>query len=96
MSDKCVTRDVYIVNPQGMHLRPADLFVKLANQFKADIQIVKGGDQFDAKSVLSMLTLAAVQGTQLTLRAKGVDAEAALAALADLVAQGFGEMESSP
>jgi phosphotransferase system HPr (HPr) family protein len=96
MSDKSVTIDVFIVNPQGIHLRPADLFAKLANQFKADIQIVKGSEQFDAKSVLSLLTLAAVQGTQLTLKATGEDADTALAALADLVAQGFGEMDHPP
>lgn len=95
MLDKSVTRDVYIVNPQGIHLRPADLFAKLASQFKSDVQIVKGGDRFDGKSVLSLLTLAAVQGTQLTLCAEGVDAESALEALANLVSQGFGEMDPS-
>ena len=94
MSDKSVTIDVVIVNPQGVHLRPADLLAKLANRYKAEIFIVKGGEQFDAKSVLSLLTLAAVQGTQLTLKATGEDADAAVAAMAELVAQGFGEMES--
>ena len=96
MSDKSVTIDVFVVNPQGVHLRPADLMAKLANQFKSEIQIVKGGEPFDAKSVLSLLTLAAVQGTQLTLSATGEDADVALAALADLVAQGFGEMNGQP
>jgi phosphotransferase system HPr (HPr) family protein len=93
MADKIVTIEVLIVNPQGMHLRPADLLAKLANQFKSDIQILKSGEQFDAKSVLSLLTLAAVQGTQLTIQANGEDADAALAAMADLVAKGFGEMD---
>lgn len=92
MLEKSVTRDVYIVNPQGIHLRPADLFAKCANQFKCEIRIMKGSDRFDGKSVLSLLTLAAVQGTQLTLQAEGADAEDALNALAQLVAQGFGEM----
>lgn len=89
-----LSRVVTIVNPQGIHLRPADLIVKTANRFEAQIEVVKGGDRFDAKSVLSLLTLAAVQGTELTFHAHGSDAQPALDALADLVARGFNEMES--
>jgi phosphotransferase system HPr (HPr) family protein len=95
MTDKTATRVVTIVNPQGMHLRPADLFVRLANQFQATVEIMKDGELFDGKSVLSMLTLAAVQGTQLSLQASGPDAEDALTALDELVRQGFGEMNAA-
>ena len=95
MSDKTATRVVTIVNPQGMHLRPADLFVRLANQFQATVEILKDGERFDGKSVLSMLTLAAGQGTQLSLQASGPDAEDALTALDELVRQGFGEMNAA-
>ena len=95
MTDKTATRVVTIVNPQGMHLRPADLFVRLANQFQATVEILKDGERFDGKSVLSMLTLAAGQGTQLSLQASGPDAEDALTALDELVRQGFGEMNAA-
>ncbi|MFO0821024.1 MAG: HPr family phosphocarrier protein [Pirellulales bacterium] len=95
MAHSRLSRVVTILNPQGIHLRPADLIVKTANRFEAQIEVVKGGDRFDAKSVLSLLTLAATQGTQLTFQAQGPDAAAALDALGDLVARGFDELESS-
>lgn len=93
MANARLSRVVTILNPQGIHLRPADLIVKTANRFEAQIEVVKGGDRFDARSVLSLLTLAATQGTELTFQAHGPDAQPALDALADLVARGFDEME---
>ena len=60
-----------------------------------DMEILKDGERFDGKSVLSMLTLAAGQGTQLSLQASGPDAEDALTALDELVRQGFGEMNAA-
>ncbi|MFM2097362.1 MAG: hypothetical protein RIS70_4486 [Planctomycetota bacterium] len=93
MADEIVATVVTIVNPLGIHLRPADLFARRANEFEATVEIVKGHERFDGKSVLSILTCAAVQGTQLTIQAHGPDAPKALAALVELVSQGFGEME---
>jgi phosphocarrier protein len=93
MADGEVATVVTILNPLGIHLRPADLFARRANDFQATIEIVKGHERFDGKSVLSILTSAAVQGTELVIRAKGPDADEALAALVELVSQGFGEME---
>lgn len=94
MAHPSATRLVTIVNPQGIHLWPADLFVKTAQRFQATVEVIKGNERFDGRSVLSLLTTAAVQGTQLTLSATGPDAEAAVAALAEVVARGFDEMES--
>jgi phosphotransferase system HPr (HPr) family protein len=68
------------------------MFVRLAVQFESHIEILKNGERFDGKSILSLLTLAAAQGTELTLRAHGPDADQALAALADLFGRGFDEM----
>lgn len=95
MSDSTVIRNVTIVNPNGLHLRPAGLFAKLANQFDASIEIIKDGDHFDGKSALSILTLVAEQGTQLCIEATGPDAQVALDALADLVKQGFADPETA-
>ena len=92
MGNANCSRVVTIVNPQGMHLRPADLFVKTANRFQAEVFVSKGSDKIEGRSLLSLLTLGAVQGSQLTLHATGPDAAEAVSALADLVAQGFGEM----
>jgi phosphocarrier protein HPr len=88
------TRTVVITNPQGLHARPADLFVKTATRFASTkIELVKGRERVDGKSILSLLTLAAVEGTQLLIEADGPDAEQALDALAKLVEQNFAENE---
>ena len=83
---------VKLMNPQGFHARPAHLFVKLASQFQAQIEILKGNEVINGKNILDLLTMGAGNGTTLTLRAIGPDAENAVAALAQLVEGGFGEM----
>ena len=82
---------VVVTNPQGLHARPADMFVKTASQFQARIEVIKDGERVDGKSILAILTLAAVEGTQLTIEAHGPDADAALNALTDLVLRDFDE-----
>ncbi len=89
MTSPSFERTVTVVNPQGLHARPADLFVRLAKQFDADIEIIKDNRRVDGNSILSILTLAAEQGTRLTIRASGRNAEEALEALADLIERGF-------
>jgi phosphotransferase system HPr (HPr) family protein len=94
MSAAKSTRKVTIINPQGIHARPANMIVKCCAQFASDVAIVKGSERINGKSILEILTLAATEGTELSLEADGPDAEEALAALAELIAQGFGEMET--
>jgi phosphocarrier protein HPr len=89
------TRQVTVVNPQGFHARPAHLFVKLATTFQSQIEIVKGNEVVNGKSILDLLTLGAGNGTTLTLRANGPDAEAAVEALARLIEGGFGELTAA-
>lgn len=79
------------MNPQGFHARPAHLFVKLAATFQSHVQILKGNEVINGKSILDLLTLGAGNGTTLTLRASGPDAQAAVEALAQLIEGGFGE-----
>jgi phosphocarrier protein HPr len=92
MAERRTHRLVTVRNPQGLHARPADMFVRLALQFASHIEIVKDGERFDGKSILSLMTLAAEQGTELVLRADGPDAEEALDALAELFGRGFDEL----
>jgi phosphotransferase system HPr (HPr) family protein len=92
MAEYSAERVVTVRNPQGLHARPADMFVRLALQFASRIEILKNGERFEGKSILSLLTLAAAQGTELTLRAHGPDADQALAELAELFGRGFDEM----
>jgi phosphocarrier protein len=82
---------VVVTNPQGLHARPADLFVKLASRYESTIEVIKDGERVDGKSILAILTLAAVQGTNLRIEANGPDAEAALQALTELIVRDFDE-----
>ena len=95
MSTPHAQRTVTVVNPQGLHARPADLFVKTASQFASAIRVAKGTESVDGKSILSILTLAAEAGSQLEISATGDDADAALDALCELVEQGFGDVETA-
>ncbi len=89
MSGAKVSKSVIVVNPQGMHARPAYLFAELAGKFDATIEIVKDDERVDGKSILSIMTLAAEKGTKIFIEASGPDAQAAVDALAELVEQGF-------
>jgi|SRR3954451_9480304 phosphocarrier protein HPr len=89
MSNSPIKRVVEIRNEQGLHARPAEMFVRLAQQFKSKIEIEKEGHRVAARSIMDLLTLGATQGTQLTLEADGPDAEQAVEALAELVENGF-------
>jgi phosphocarrier protein HPr len=82
---------VQIVNRAGMHARPAAEFVKTATRFSADITVEKDGLEVNGKSIMGVLMLAAEQGSNLRLQARGTDANAAIEALADLVGRGFEE-----
>ena len=86
-------RQVEITNPLGLHLRPADKFVRLAYTFQSEIRVHCLGRQINGKSILDLTTLAAECGTMLELEAIGPDAEAAVSALAELVEARFHEEE---
>ena len=91
MSDTTYTRTVTIVNSPGLHLRPAKLFVELASRFDCRIELVKDDMRIDGKSILSILTLGAAQGAQVSLLGTGPDSQAAVNALAALIESGFPE-----
>ena len=82
-----------IKNKLGLHARAAVKFVNLSNRFGASVKIVKDGNEIDGKSILGILTLAATQGSEITLLVAGKDEEAALKALSDLVNNRFDEKE---
>jgi phosphocarrier protein HPr len=84
-------RQVEILNTYGLHLRPADKFVRLAHQFQSEIRIYHRGTEFNGKSILDLTTLAAECGTRLEIEARGPDAGEAVAALVELVLARFHE-----
>lgn len=87
-----VERQAMIVNPLGLHARPAAQLVRLASAFGSEIVIAKDGIEVNGKSIMGVMMLAAECGSSITIRANGADAEQAVQALMDLVAGGFGEM----
>lgn len=82
---------VIIRNRLGLHARPAMSFVDVATQFKCQIQVAKGSQVVDGKSIMQMMMLAATQGTELEIQASGADAPRAIDALRDLVERKFDE-----
>jgi phosphocarrier protein len=87
MTEQTVT----IVNPLGLHARPAARFVKLANTFESEIEVIKDAVPVNGKSIMGVMILAAECGSVVIIRAKGSDEAAAVAALAELIGSGFGE-----
>jgi phosphocarrier protein HPr len=93
MSEAKLTRTVVVANPNGLHMRPASLIAKLANQYESRIELVRGNERVDGKSMLEIVTLVAEHGTNLTIEASGPDAEAAVESLAELFASKFADVE---
>ncbi len=86
-----ISRDVEVTNRLGLHARAAARFVQTANRYRSRITLGRDSRAMDGKSILGILLLAAARGCVLTVTADGEDEEAALMALADLVAGRFGE-----
>lgn len=80
-----------IGNRRGLHARASAKFVTLASQFESQLFVAKDGQEVLGISIMGLMMLGAGQGEQISLRAEGPDAEAALAALAQLVEDRFGE-----
>ena len=83
-----VEREAVVAPEEGLHARPAAQFVKTAKGFSSDIKVIKDGTEANAKSPLKLMTLKALHGDTLIIRAEGEDEEAAADALADLLSKG--------
>ena len=79
-------REAEIVNPLGLHMRPAAKFVETASRFRASVTVHKGDQHVNGKSITDMMLLEALPGTILRLESDGEDAEPCLEALAEVVA----------
>jgi phosphocarrier protein len=82
---------VTIVNERGLHARAAAKFVKLLEGFDATITVERGGVSVDGRSIMGLMMFGAGPGSEIQLSATGTEAEAAMAALTDLIARGFDE-----
>ncbi len=84
-------RTFVIVNTLGLHARAAAQLVQAANRFRSEIHVEKDGTTVNGKSIMGVLTLAAAKGSSITLSCDGDDAEHAMATLAKIIENGFGE-----
>ena len=80
-------------NRLGLHARPAARFVTTANQFQTDLIVAMGRKSANAKSINQVATLGVGQGDEIIIRATGVDAQAALAAIQSLADENFGDTD---
>ena len=86
-----ISRDVTIQNNVGLHARPATFFIQMAIEFRSSIWIEKEERRVNAKSLLGILSLGIIGGTQIKIIADGADEQAAVNALVELVESGFSE-----
>ena len=85
--------EVEIVNKLGLHARAAAKLTQIAGGYRSEIWLSRSGRRVNAKSIMGVMMLAAGQGTNVLVEAQGDDAEQAIAAIAKLVADRFGESE---
>lgn len=88
-----IQEQLTIINKLGLHARAAAKLVAVAGRFESRIRLVKEGRDADAKSIMSVMMLAATQGTELDVEIEGPDASEAWSALLDLVQNRFDEPE---
>ena len=85
------TKTVEIINERGLHARASAKFVKMASAFDAEVTVSRDGASVDARSIMGLMMLAAGIGSTIDIAAEGPEAEAALAALCELVENRFDE-----
>ncbi|OIO32958.1 MAG: hypothetical protein AUJ70_04375 [Candidatus Omnitrophica bacterium CG1_02_40_15] len=84
-----IEKKITIKNEQGLHARPAAIFVQIANKYESDIAVKKGRQEVNGKSIMGLLTLAAEKGAKLHIKVNGPDAKEAIEELEKII---LGEM----
>ncbi len=91
MSQKPLVRNFVIRNRLGLHARAAAVLVALTSRFSSSIMIRKDSFEIDGKSILGVLSLAAICGTEVAITIEGEDSELAMEEVSRLIESGFGE-----
>lgn len=86
-----VSANVKVVNPMGMHMRPAQLFIKEVTPFGCDVTIVFNGKEINGKSIMNLMAACIKQGTDIEIRCDGAQEAECLQAAVELVDSGLGE-----
>lgn len=84
-----LTKTFKIANKQGLHARPAAMFVKASNQYQSDIWVTKDGEEVNGKSIMGLMMLAAEFGSEVEVSIDGEDAETAMGEIEQLITSGF-------
>lgn len=82
-----IKKKLIVKNKQGLHARPAALFVQTANRYDSIIKIKKGADVVNGKSIMGILTLGAEKGTEIMIEIEGSDAHLAIVELEKIVSE---------
>jgi phosphotransferase system HPr (HPr) family protein len=80
-----VKKKLIVKNKQGLHARPAALFVQIANKFDSRITVVRAEEKVNGKSIMGILSLGAEQGSHIIIEAEGKDAEVAISELEKII-----------
>jgi phosphocarrier protein HPr len=86
-----LSREIPIINKRGLHARASAKFVQLVERFNAEIWVPRGGETVGGTSIMGLMMLSAGPGTTIVVSAAGPEAEAAMTAITDLVANKFNE-----
>ena len=86
-----ISKDLIIQNRNGLHARPAALFVKTSSRFHSEVWVEKDGEKVNGKSIMGLMMLAAGKGSVLRITAEGEDAVTVMQELEHLVSTRFGE-----
>ena len=86
-----VSAKVTLTNPQGMHMRPAQLFVNTINAYPCDVTILHNGGTVNARSIMNLMAACIKQGTDIEIRCDGAQEAECLQAAVELVDSGLGE-----
>ena len=95
MGEAVVSEPVVVPNPEGFHARPAAVLAGMARRFRSEIEMVRGADRTNARSVVGLMALEVKKGDAVTFSARGADAGEAVQALARAVQEGLGEGTST-
>lgn len=86
-----VSAKTKIINPMGMHMRPAQLFIKELTPYQCDVSILFGDKQINGKSIMNLMAACLKQGSEIEIQCDGPDEQAALDAAVKLIEAGLGE-----
>jgi phosphocarrier protein len=86
-----VSRELLIINKRGLHARASAKFVQTVERFTSEVWVTRGSETVGGRSIMGLMMLAAAPGTTIRVSALGPDADAAIAAITELVESKFNE-----